>query len=275
MGKKIQKIKVSEIDNAIREEISKIKKAEKLRERLSEIDQTLAEAEQVEEVSVGGRKSGKEYYQKNTPIAKFEKKGSHLKEEEGDEEELETSIAGSFEEKFAEIGRELDSMLAGESEEMEDSEELEDLEDVDAEPEMDDLEIGDSDESEEEDDEMEVELEEDSMEEEAIEEEETLEEQDGETVANAAPQDKVNANMKKVDNKNPMADKLYEEETLEEVEIIDEENEEEVVAEEEVVNESSKKNKKVIKEQTDKKIFKDASPLLMEELDRMKKLARL
>lgn len=57
---------------------------------------------------------------------KFEKIGSHLKEDDemdgelevGGEEEIEEVEGGYFEEKFAELGRELDEKLAGEMDEM-------------------------------------------------------------------------------------------------------------------------------------------------------------
>lgn len=133
MKNKNNKISVAEIDKMINEEIAKIRKVEQIKSRLSIVNEELAKlsSESVDEVAVGGTRNGSEWYEKGTPIAKFEKKGTHLKEEDpmmGDmdamddeigmddsvelEDEMGTdTVLGTFEEKMAAIGRELDAQL--------------------------------------------------------------------------------------------------------------------------------------------------------------------
>lgn len=137
MSNKKNMIKVSEIDRLIAEEITRLKKVEQIKSRLAVVNEELkrlGEEEGIEEVSVGGTRNGEEWYQKGVPVPKFEKKGTHLKEEDptfgdestagsedvmgddtleigdetGSEEVLET-----FEEKLAAIGRELDMKFGG------------------------------------------------------------------------------------------------------------------------------------------------------------------
>lgn len=96
----------------IMEEMNKIKKANEIRARLAVVKEELnrLKEESVDEVEVGGTRKGSEYYEKGAPVAKFEKIGTHLKEDEpmiGDDQVPET-----FEEKLAAIGRELDMKLA-------------------------------------------------------------------------------------------------------------------------------------------------------------------
>jgi hypothetical protein len=128
MSKK-QTIKVKDIDAMIMEEMVRMKKIEQIKTRLALVNEELAKLNEdgIDEVEVGGTKSGEQWYEKGTPVAKFEKKGSHLKEEDptmaddmgdmgdggldlGGEEEL---APETFEEKLASIGRELDAKLAG------------------------------------------------------------------------------------------------------------------------------------------------------------------
>lgn len=117
-------ISVAEIDKMINEEIAKIRKVEQIKSRLAIVNEELAKLseESIDEVSVGGVRNGEEWYEKGTPVAKFEKKGTHLKEEDpmmdldaDDSVELDEpteGVAGTFEEKMAAIGRELDAQLS-------------------------------------------------------------------------------------------------------------------------------------------------------------------
>lgn len=131
-------IKISEIDRMIMEEITRLKKIDEITSRLAVVSEELnrlKEEEGIEEVSVGGTRNGDEWYEKGVPVAKFEKKGSHLKEEEpidaaeelpsddigadmGDEtievgDDMGVGAPETFEEKLAAVGRELDMKLAG------------------------------------------------------------------------------------------------------------------------------------------------------------------
>lgn len=176
MKNKNNKISVAEIDKMINEEIAKIRKIEKIKSRLAIVNEELSKLtnETVDEVSVGGVRNGEEWYEKGTPVAKFEKKGTHLKEEDpmlddmdaegmGDElggEELGGDdsveldgdelgvgpVAGTFEEKMAAIGRELDMQLSGVAPEEGDDLEVADdtMEEPAAEMEMDAEEESDS-----------------------------------------------------------------------------------------------------------------------------------
>lgn len=113
------------------EEIAKVKKIEQIKSRLAAVNEELAK---LDEVEVGGTKSGEEWYEKGTPVAKFEKKGTHLKEEDPMTDDLATDDAieldgdmdidldggmdaemapETFEAKMAAIGRELDMKLDG------------------------------------------------------------------------------------------------------------------------------------------------------------------
>ena len=94
MAKTTHKLKISDLDKMIMKEIQAIKdnsaKKAKLRARLLKINEDLArlqgQNEPVKEVHVSGTQSGSEYYEKDTPVASFKKKGSHLIEDD-----LETS----------------------------------------------------------------------------------------------------------------------------------------------------------------------------------------
>lgn len=127
-------IKISDIDRMIMEEITRLKKIDEITSRLAVVTEELSrlkEEEGIEEVSVGGTRNGDEWY---------EKKGSHLKEEDpidgaeelpsddmggadiggdmGDEtievgDDMEVGAPETFEEKLAAVGRELDMKLAG------------------------------------------------------------------------------------------------------------------------------------------------------------------
>jgi len=107
------KIKISDLDRMIMEEMNKIKKANEIKAKLSIVQEELKrlkESESMDEVEVGGTRNGSEYYEKGTPVAKFEKIGTHLKEDEpviGDDQ-----VPQTFEEKLAAIGRELDMKLS-------------------------------------------------------------------------------------------------------------------------------------------------------------------
>lgn len=140
MSNKKNMIKVSEIDRLIAEEITRLKKVEQIKARLAVVNEELkrlGEEEGIEEVSVGGTRNGDEWYEKGVPVPKFEKKGTHLKEEDptfGDEApagddvmgddtlevgddvmgaEGEGEVLETFEEKLAAIGRELDAKFGG------------------------------------------------------------------------------------------------------------------------------------------------------------------
>lgn len=106
-------IKISDLDRMIMEEMTKIKKANEIRAKLAVVKEELKrlkEDDSIDEVEVGGTRNGSEYYEKGTPVPKFKKIGTHLKEEEpmmGDD-----TVPETFEEKLAAIGRELDMKLA-------------------------------------------------------------------------------------------------------------------------------------------------------------------
>lgn len=131
MTNKTNKIKVADIDRMINEEIAKIRKIDQIKARLAAVNEELAK---LDEVEVGGTASGEEWYEKGTPVAKFEKKGTHLKEEDPMTDEfpsddtveldgdMDADLEGgldaemapeTFEAKMAAIGRELDMKLDG------------------------------------------------------------------------------------------------------------------------------------------------------------------
>ena len=143
---------LKEIDLMIESEYNKAKKAIALKKELEALNEEEARLkeelglENIDEVEIGGRKSGSEWYQKDVPVSKFEKIGSHLKEMEGLEDMDTEEVAGYFEEKLAELGRELDTKLSGEDmgaeEDMEDKEDMgaeDDMEDMGDEDDMDDM----------------------------------------------------------------------------------------------------------------------------------------
>lgn len=226
---------LKEIDNMINEEYAKAKKAMALKKELDALNEEEARLKEelgIDEVSVGGRHSGSEWYEKDLPNPKFEKIGSHLKEMEG-MEDMEDMEAGYFEAKLAELGRELDAKIGGEEapEEMDmdmgDEEEAGeemgmdmDMDDEEASDDSEEMfEVEDSKEDSDAPEVLEVDasgiMEDDSEEtvnEEASDDDsETVEEQAGESVASAADKKiKGEDGMKKVDNKNAKADEMYE-----------------------------------------------------------------
>jgi hypothetical protein len=275
MKKVIGKISKKQLDTMIQEELAKMKKLVALKERKEALEnqiKVLKETYGLDEVEVSGRKSkGDAYFMQDLPVQSFEKKKNGteghsvaLKEME----DMSDEECGELETMFAELGRKLDAVLAGQEELADDHEELaDDHIELGAEEDGDEtIELGDEDEMDSDDDiEDEMEIDESSCddkyeeseesefseedivnEEEEEEEEETIDEQEGETVVNAADADKVNANMTKVDNKNPMADKMYE-------------------------------SRKPGKKSTNKHqhINPNNNPLINEELERMKRLANL
>jgi|TARA_R110000851_G_scaffold285798_1_gene439576 hypothetical protein len=227
---------IGDIDKMINEEYSKAKKAMVLKKELDSLNEEEAKLKKelgIDEVSVGGRHSGSEWYEKDLPNPKFEKIGSHLKEMEGLEDEdmgdTEDMESGYFESKLAELGRELDVKIGGGEETPEEPEEMDMEMGAEEAPEEMEMEIGFGDEDEDED-EGEDEGEDEEMDEtqskseffevdasgvideECDEEEtETVDEQAGESIVSAADKKvKGEDGMKKVDNKNAMADKMYE-----------------------------------------------------------------
>jgi|GEM_PF-2713607 len=280
---------LKEIDLMIESEYNKAKKAIALKKELEALNEEEARlkkelgVEKIDEVEVGGRKSGSEWYQKDVPVSKFEKIGSHLKEMEGledmDAEDMDMGmdteeVSGYFEEKLAELGRELDTKLSKTEEEddIEDNlgDEVDDLEGEmgGMEDNMDDMEddMGDDmiDEKEDNSDAPEVlEIDANGI----IDEEETVEEQAGETLVSKADKKiKGDDGMSKVDNKNPMADKMYEGEDADEAEDLNES----ANAKKELVTEAKETDSSVLMEGlSDREQAK-----LKEELARMKSLMK-
>lgn len=154
------KITKAELQQIIKEEYASMAKdasrANEIKARLEAIDKELNTLpETLSEVEAGGLKSVKSTGWTGAGEAdkkydeKFEKIGSHLKEDEEVEgemelggEEMEAPEMGYFEMKFAELGRELDAKMGGEGEE-----EMEDMEDVEV------IDMGSEDEEGEEDEE--------------------------------------------------------------------------------------------------------------------------
>lgn len=141
------KIKVSDVDRMIKEEFQKMMEKRKLSSRLSQINEELGKMDSddsvLNEVEAGGKThvsshawTGKEGGDVKWD-AKFEKKGTHLKEDdmpreddmsgEGDamglgmdsemgaEAAVEENPMGEFEAKFAEIGRAIDAKMNAET----------------------------------------------------------------------------------------------------------------------------------------------------------------
>ena len=213
---------IKQIDQMINEEYTKAKKAMVLKKELDALNEEEDKLRQelgIDEVTVGGRHSGSEWYEKDVPSPNFEKIGSHLKEMEDEEAmgmemdtEMDTEMdLGYFETKLGELGKELDLKIGdeGSDEEMEMDMEMGDDESSE------EMEMGDDEEIDENSDAPEV-LEIDSSgimgdEEGCEDEDETVDEQAGDAVSNAAEKKvKGEDGMKKVDNKNSMADKMYE-----------------------------------------------------------------
>lgn len=278
MNKVIGKISKKQLDAMIQEELAKMKKLMALREmkeakqkEIRQLQESLG-IDEVKNVGFADNSSDSEgelpYYRQDLPKKEFDKKknGSEghsvaLKEMEGLEVEEE---CGELETMFAELGRKLDAMVSGQDELAADHDELEaDHEELgaDSEGDADEIEVDECGDKYEEA--QDIELSEDDIvsEEESTEEseetvneeegdseesEDTIDEQEGESVASAADQDTVNDNMKKVDNKNAMADKMYE---------------------------SASNKKKSLNEH--KHLNPEGNPLINEELQRMKRLANL
>lgn len=275
---------LKEIDEQIQLEYEKAKKAMALKkelEALNEEEARLKEELGIDEVKVGGRHSGDEWYEQDLPTPEFEKIGSHLKEMDDMDTE---DVAGYFEEKLAELGRELDAKLA--DTDMEDEAPMDDMEgdmDMDMDGDMEgDMEDDMIDEEGVEDDRiaeddkesdapevLEVDAN-DIIDEEAADDAEPVEEQAGDSVANHGEKKiKGDDGMTKVDNKNPMADKMYE----------GEETDSEEVSEAEDLNESANAGKEVITEEksTDSSVLMEGlsdreKDALQRDLERMRSL---
>jgi hypothetical protein len=133
------KIKISDVNRMIKEEFHKMMEKKKLSSRLSQINEELgkmnAEDSILNEVEASGMqktKSATGLVPGNQHGVKFEKIGTHLKEDESEEEEMGLEIGGDmgadmgadmgteetpmgeFEAKFAEIGRAIDAKMTGE-----------------------------------------------------------------------------------------------------------------------------------------------------------------
>lgn len=125
-----KEIKLSEVKQIIAEEYAKMKKKMAIKSRINQINeelQKMEEEEKLDEVEAAGEMktssaTGLEPGVQHKP--KFEKKGSHLLEDEMEDE----MGMGEFEAKFAEIGKAIDMKLSGGDEEGE--EEAGEFEDV-------------------------------------------------------------------------------------------------------------------------------------------------
>lgn len=237
------KITKSEIDRLIKEEFQKMLEKKKLTARLNQINEEIEkmnnEDDSLNEVEAGGKTkvsshawTGKENGdEKFEP--KFEKKGTHLKEEDEEGSDLETSLEigaeesnieggidtettpmGEFEAKFAALGKILDAKLSGDSSEestMDDTTSGDDFEEVEVQndaPTSDSIdtevtgEEGATDSEEEIDEYKEVVggvgAEQGMTADDAVKKESVEEPLEGHSVAQEAPADKVNDNMEKV-----------------------------------------------------------------------------
>lgn len=126
------KIPKSEIDRMINEEFHKIMEKRKLSARLSQINEELSKMDSedslLNEVEAGGQEKVSSHAwtgEANGDVKfkpKFEKIGTHLKEEDGDGdeemmgagEEVQEAPMGEFEAKFAEIGKAIDAKMSAE-----------------------------------------------------------------------------------------------------------------------------------------------------------------
>lgn len=131
------KITKSELLKIIKEEYTSMNRVEEINARLKAINEELEAPETIEEVEAGGTKKIKSTGWTGAGEGdvkydeKFEKIGSHLKEDEEfegsmelggedlgsedlDSEEVE-NVMGYFEMKFAELGKELDAKMGGDS----------------------------------------------------------------------------------------------------------------------------------------------------------------
>ena len=258
------KIKVSEVDKMIKEEFQKMLGKKKLSSRLSQINEELgrmaeedSSLEEVEAVGMQKTKSATGLVPGEQHGVKFEKIGTHLKEEdeemeagndmeggmdsgmESSEEEMPIEM-GEFESKFAEIGKAIDAKLSAESGVV--TPEI----GGGMEPEGMGSETGDSDDDFEE---VEVEPETSGSEEEVEEIQESVDEPlEGHSVAQETSADTVNDNMEKDNHVKEGAKKSGT-----------------------VITESTKSDKNIFTEGLDVK--KKAA--LLEELNRMKRFAGL
>ena len=225
-------IKKSEVDKLIKEEFQKMMEKKKLSNRLSKINEELhkmdSEDASLNEVEAAGEEKVRSHGWAGEAggdvkfKAKFEKKGSHMLENEEEVSALDETPMGEFEAKFAEIGKAIDAKLASEagaetgSEEMGGESKDDDFEDVEVsdddskEPSLE----GGSEESEEEDESFKVKEDvspeqhlnpDDAMKTAGLEKvgvkgevQESVEEPlEGHSVVQDADQDKVNDNMEK------------------------------------------------------------------------------
>lgn len=120
------KFKKSDIDKIIKEEFQRMLTKKQLSSRLSQINESLASMEvedtKLNEVEAGGEEKVSSHAwtgEANGDVKykpKFEKIGTHLKEEDGIEVDgaVEETPMGEFEAKFAEIGKAIDAKLASE-----------------------------------------------------------------------------------------------------------------------------------------------------------------
>lgn len=136
------KIKISDVDKMIKEEFQKMMEKKKLTSRLSQINEELSKMDAEDSILNEVEASGMQKTKSATGLVpgeqhgvKFEKIGTHLKEDEDagegaaemglevGEEVNEEPAMGEFEAKFAEIGRAIDAKMKGE--EAEEAEEAE------------------------------------------------------------------------------------------------------------------------------------------------------
>ena len=136
------KIKISDVDKMIKEEFQKMMEKKKLSSRLSQINEELSKMDAEDSILNEVEASGMQKTKSATGLVpgeqhgvKFEKIGTHLKEDEDagegaaemglevGEEVNEEPAMGEFEAKFAEIGRAIDAKMKGE--EAEEAEEAE------------------------------------------------------------------------------------------------------------------------------------------------------
>lgn len=122
------KVKKSDIDKIIKEEFKRMLLKKQLSSRLSQINESIeameSEDSELNEVEAGGEEKVSSHAwtgEANGDVKfkpKFEKIGTHLKEEDGIEvdgsTEMEENPMGEFESKFAEIGKAIDAKLASE-----------------------------------------------------------------------------------------------------------------------------------------------------------------
>ena len=214
------KITESQINQLIKEEYGKMMKKKALQKEISKVDAQMKAINEgnIEEVEASGTKTTKsagwsgtdgdqKYGEKFEPKNAGAEYATHLKEDMGldMDNDMDNDMDmdnESYESMFAAIGKMLDKKLG--------SEEVSDDLDNDVEDDLDN--DADDLDSDAEDDLSDKDSDDEEVEEIAVvaEEEDIVNEQDGEAVANAAPQDTVNDNMYKIDNKNTEADKVYE-----------------------------------------------------------------